>query len=402
MTDKDNGYHKWAYDPLYQLKSEHKWASKTSSTRNWYLDWAYDPNGNRLKQWRDGVLTDYVYGDNNEMTDAGAADLTFDNFGSTATIVEGGTTQTLSYDFERHMTSITNGTSADTMEHDGDGRRIKMKLNNASDWTYFVHDELTDEILCEYQIPANPSVKALYTWGIGLISTTNLTTKRWFHFDGLGNTLALTSQDETVQDTYQFSAFGLPEASSGSSVNPFRYVGQWGYYDDGARGSVHGLLLLGIRFYVPKWGRYCWNSPIASTDPSGRFPDWLCYIFCAFVCVGSAGTQCLQCLDLCRKAKELDEFNKTLDRLFMNRPKWKAPKRTGDCLLAPGYGGIFQKNCRACCNTLAPDETSALRDYCECMCDYVRRVYRPAPKEVRDKPEVEPCGKEPRGGNSCN
>ena len=35
-----------------------------------------------------------------------------------------------------------------------------------------------------------------------------------------------------------YTAFGLPLSSSGSSVNPFRYVGQWGYYDDGAMGII--------------------------------------------------------------------------------------------------------------------------------------------------------------------
>jgi len=36
------------------------------------------------------------------------------------------------------------------------------------------------------------TIKAVNTWGLGLISTNREGTKRYFHFDGLGSTRALT------------------------------------------------------------------------------------------------------------------------------------------------------------------------------------------------------------------
>ncbi len=74
------------------------------------------------------------------------------------------------------------------------------------------------------------------------------------------------------------------ESSTGTSVNPYRYVGQWGYYDDGAMGSSSGLLLLGVRYYSPAHGRfwswdpvptlnlyaYVENSATMAIDPSGE------------------------------------------------------------------------------------------------------------------------------------
>ena len=89
-------------------------------------------------------------------------------------------------------------------EYDGDGKRMRSKLAGASDWTNFVHDELTGEILMEYTLVGGTfTIKAVNTWGLGLISTNREGTKRYFHFDAVGSTRALTDSSETVTDTYE-------------------------------------------------------------------------------------------------------------------------------------------------------------------------------------------------------
>jgi RHS repeat-associated protein len=225
-----------------------------------------DPRGNRLAMFHNGVQTPYTYGDNNELTDAGGTGWDYDHFGNTVSMGA----YDLTYDFESHVLTISAIVGAsDIHEYDGDGRRMRSKLNGSSVWNHFVHDELTENILIEYQVPVNPNAKSLYTWGIGLISSTQVAVseKRWFHFDGLGTTAALTDFNENITDTYEFSALGVLEGSTGSSVNPFRYVGQWGYYDDGARGSQYGLLLLGVRYYSRAAGRFLTWDPVPSMNP---------------------------------------------------------------------------------------------------------------------------------------
>jgi RHS repeat-associated protein len=272
----------YRYDPKYQLKSEMLWSAKVPGARSDALLWTYDGNGNRLTQHDDGILTDYVYGSNNEMTDAGSDAFTFDNFGNTASIVG---VETYSYDFESHMTQReASGGSTDTHEYDGDGRRMRSKLDDASDWTNFIHDELTENLICEYTLVSGTfTIKALNTYGLGLISSNRQGTIRYFHFDGLGTTYHLTDTSQTVTDSYSYDAFGVPTSATGSSTNPYRYVGQWGYYDDGAMGSTSEMLLLGVRYYWPKYGRftvwdaltslaayqYAINCPTHLTDPSG-------------------------------------------------------------------------------------------------------------------------------------
>lgn len=316
MTDKDEKYNAFLYDPLYQLKTETKWSQKTGGSREYQYAYVFDPNGNRIVEHHDGVMKSFDYGGNNEMLSAGGVDFTYDHFGNTKTKVDGSGTTTYNYDFENHLLNIDfpNTANDDDHEYDGVGRRMRSKLNGASDWTNFVFDELTDNLICEYTLISGTfTIKSLNTWGIGLISTNREGTKRYFHFDGLGSTVALTDFDMNVTDTYVYSAFGITESSSGSSVNPFRFVGQWGYYDDGARGSQSGLLLLGVRYYSPTYGRfwtwdsvrslalytYVRNCSVMLTDPSGKFA-WipvLCTAACAacLICIAGAIYVCSDC-----------------------------------------------------------------------------------------------------------
>lgn len=292
VTDKDSKYIKFGLDPKYQLTNETQWSAKTPGTRNLQYAYVMDPNGNRLFQHKDGVVTSYTIGDNNEVTNIsriGAID--YDHYGSVVAYSD----VTLTYDFERHMTHIEDESNhTDDHEYDGNGRRMRSKLNGSANWTHFIHDELTEQILAEYTLISSTfTIKSVNTYGVGLISTNRESTKRYFHFDGLGSTRALTDSSQVVQDTYDFSAYGVQESSSGSSVNPFRFIGQWGYYDDGARGSTFGLLLLGIRHYKPIWGRflvwdpqtclnrypYSANQPNSKIDPTGSdqidpFQQW--------------------------------------------------------------------------------------------------------------------------------
>jgi len=221
------------------------------------------------------------------MTDAGADDFTYDHFGNTASIVN---EETYSYDFEGHMTlrELSSSEATDTHEYDGNGRRMRSKFNSAANWTNYIHDELTENVICEYTLVGGTySIQALNTYGLGLISSNRNGTIRYFHFDGLGSTYQLSDTSQNVTDSYTYDAFGNPLLTSGSSVNPYRYVGQWGYYDDGAMGSSSAMLLLGVRYYWPKFGRFVsWDSldsankydysrnyPTSMIDPSGRIPE---------------------------------------------------------------------------------------------------------------------------------
>jgi RHS repeat-associated protein len=98
-----------------------------------------------------------------------------------------------------------------------------------------------------------------------------------------GSTRQLLDESQVVTDTYTYEAFGNSMGSSGSTPNPYKYVGSLGYYQTGS-----SLMHLGARYYMPEIGRfvqpdalwvtkpgddrytYAKDSPGHFVDPSGR------------------------------------------------------------------------------------------------------------------------------------
>ena len=100
--------------------------------------------------------------------------------------------------------------------------------------TKYVWDVESDNVLMETD--ENDVTTAVYTnepaeYG-NLISQRRGNTTSYYHHDALGTTRALTDTTETVTDTYVYTAFGETVATTGTTTNPFRYVGEEGYYSD--------------------------------------------------------------------------------------------------------------------------------------------------------------------------
>ncbi|MGH7239412.1 MAG: RHS repeat domain-containing protein, partial [Candidatus Saccharimonadales bacterium] len=109
---------------------------------------------------------------------------------------------------------------------------------------------------------------------------------RYFLFEPLGSTAALTDGSQSVTDSYLYKAFG-EILTTGGSANAFRYVGKSQYYWDDdiqaaylrareydvliARFKSFDPLMLDGMFTSPPFA-YAANDPVNSTDPSGLIP----------------------------------------------------------------------------------------------------------------------------------
>lgn len=106
---------------------------------------------------------------------------------------------------------------------------------------------------------------------------------RTFHrHDPLGSTIGLVNEAGTTTDTYTYWPYGTLQSSTGSTQQPWKLGGQWGYYTDSATHSyVRARKLrkdLGRWLTVdPLWPlrpsySYGSSSPVTSIDPLGLKP----------------------------------------------------------------------------------------------------------------------------------
>jgi len=144
-------------------------------------------------------------------------------------------------------------------------------------------------------------------------STLDATTTRYYHFDALGSTRFLTDGSGTVTDTYTYDAWGKQTAGTGSTAQPYRFVGQLGYYSHYQDTNLfdqsgYQFLQLGVRMYDALLGRftqvdrvkdmtrstylYCRADPLGFIDPSGMASVEMCYDpyfplgSHAYICIG--------------------------------------------------------------------------------------------------------------------
>jgi RHS repeat-associated protein len=184
--------------------------------------------------------------------------------------------------FLRSGTAVGSG-----VVYDGDGNRV---AETAADVTtkYLVdtlnptgYSQVLDELV-------SGAVTKTYTYGRQRISENQLSGSTWtptfYGYDGHGNVRFTTNTAGTVGNTYQFDAFGMPIASTGTIVNTYLYSGE--RFD-----SNLNLYQLRARYYNQATGRfeamdselgkifnpstlhkyiYTQDNPVNATDPTGK------------------------------------------------------------------------------------------------------------------------------------
>lgn len=138
--------------------------------------------------------------------------------------------------------------------------------------TYFFWDPLSDNILQERDEAG--AVTAEYTAEPGLhgnVISQNLGgVESQLHCDAQGSVLAVTDDNQQVTDTLAYSAFGEVTERIGTTVLPFQYLGQKGYYRD----PLTGEYLARRRPYDSGDSRWLAADPLGILDD----PNFYCYV----------------------------------------------------------------------------------------------------------------------------
>jgi RHS repeat-associated protein len=229
----------YTYDAANQLETAVLGAARTTYT--------YDLNGNLEVENASGTLTTHTWNDENQLTQVAKTGMTtnqytFNGDGQRVQIIDSQGTKKPIWDFENIL-----------LETDG---------SNVTQVVYTLE-------------PAS--------FG-NLVSQRRGSTTSFYLFDALGSTRKLTGSASSITDSYDFRAYGETFASSGSTVNVFRWVGELGYYYDIDRLAYY----LRARPYNPAIARFLsqdptgsigsqWNlfeyvvgNPINLSGPSGR------------------------------------------------------------------------------------------------------------------------------------
>jgi len=269
------------YDGVYRQIEETK--RNSGGVVQYSLLYGYDEVGNRTTRTLGGVTTTYTYDDNDKLTRAvrGAQFTNFyydanGNMTSHTGPLYG--TKTMVYNDENRLTSVTYSGVTDTYNYNWQGLRTSAFLGGSSKLYLYDGQRV-------YQERLGPNVTATYMTEGGsyfgsLLHLQRATGESRFPmYDLTGSARGLVDANGAVTDTYEMDTFGKPVSTTGSTPNPYRFGGAWGYMTDPS-----GFLQLGARYYWPEVGRfvqgdplrlpgnryaYVWNNPVLWIDPPG-------------------------------------------------------------------------------------------------------------------------------------
>jgi RHS repeat-associated protein len=174
------------------------------------------------------------------------------------------------------------------MTYNADGQRTR--LERSLPFGPPVIDYLWDQenVAAEHQ---GGSLQAAYTYRPKpygeLLFMQRGGTPSFYLFDALGSTIGLADAAKNLTDTYRYDGYGELLASTGTTINWYRWVGQYGYQFD-ALGQFAIELAIRARNYDPQLARWLsqdrigftgspWNLyEYVSSRPTGRYNRMLC------------------------------------------------------------------------------------------------------------------------------
>ncbi|MBU4234471.1 MAG: hypothetical protein KKD99_10265 [Proteobacteria bacterium] len=204
----------------------------------------YDSNGNLISKTMGAIVFNYSYDYNNMMTQVQMPDKTY------------------KYKYDPLLNRVS--------KQVGDDKKLLVVNPNA----------VVPQVMMQTNIGKNPT--DYYIYGVGLLSRIDADGNvYYYHFNGLGSTVAVTDKDGNPVNRYLYDPFGKLLESYETFQNPFRYVGRYGVMDDD-----NDLLFMKARYYDSQLGRfigkdpagymsgmnvytYVYNNPLGFIDPLG-------------------------------------------------------------------------------------------------------------------------------------
>jgi YD repeat-containing protein len=166
----------------------------------------YDEAGNRRQVIDDGTATEYTTNNLNQYTEVGGVTYAFDADGNLIRQAENGVTTIYAYDTENRLTGVTTPTDSWAYSYDALGNRVAA-THNGQATRYVIDPTGLGNVAAEYNDFGN--LIARYDHGYGLLSRTDTAGVAYYTFQAIGHTSELTGTGGTVLNSYQYDPFGV-------------------------------------------------------------------------------------------------------------------------------------------------------------------------------------------------
>ncbi len=266
----------YAYDNAYQLTKE----TRTGGSA-YTQEFHYDSGGSRTKSVLGGTTTTYYYDYLERMTKYGTNAVSWDVWGNMTRVYN----HTYAWDDADRLTRFDRyeGTANDCTYGYIPGSWARYKRTQGGVTEYYVYDG--DNVVGAYGSDGSSSARYVTPGLDSNLAETRGGSTYYYMADGLGSVRNVVDASETVQDTYDYYAFGNTLTASPANVtNPYRYTGR-----EFESGSVLDTYYYRNRYYVSQlgifmsrdaedadplrgWG-YCANNPTMSRDPEGLYGE---------------------------------------------------------------------------------------------------------------------------------
>ncbi len=189
------------------------------------VSYTYDVNGNQIQRTQDSTALDFRYDARDQLLEVD---------------VDGSNAWTFGFDF----------------------RGLRVTKWGADGLLRYTYDD--NSVLQQHSAMGDPV--ATYRYGPDRLLAVDHFSQgtAYYHFDALGSIANLTDPSGTVQNRYQYDAWGNHRTQSGTQWNPFGFTGH--EYDEET-----GLYYAKARFYDPEVGRFLTEDPAEpdlTTPPS--------------------------------------------------------------------------------------------------------------------------------------
>jgi len=247
-TDITDRRAEYGYDAAARLISE-TISGAVGPSSNGSITYDLDANANRLSQASTlGAIpsASYSYDANDQLASDGN-----DINGNTTS--SGG--HTYAYDFRNRLVSKDGG--AVTLQYNCDGDRVAKTVGGVTT-RYLVDDLNPTGYVQVLEDVVGGAVQARYTYGSSIVSQTrnasSTPTTSYYGYDAHGNITFLTDATGTITDSYDYDAWGILVARTGSTPNSRLYAGE-------ELDADLGLINLRARQYRPTTGRFLTIDP---------------------------------------------------------------------------------------------------------------------------------------------